>query len=70
MSVLVLAISSNSCIRRCKECWYLGDDPRVGFIYQDTLIERPLGKVCGDDLDRLLSDGYTIGDSTYVVHCD
>ncbi len=65
---LVIALSSQSCVRRCKECSYYGEDPRAGFIYPP--LEVPIGKVCGKHLDRILSEGYTVGDSTYAVHCE
>lgn len=56
-AVTVAGLSVASC-KKCSECHY---DINGG--------EQELGEKCDEELENLEANGYTIGDSTYTVHC-
>ena len=57
-TLALLAISFNSC-KKCHECHY--EDA------SDNKIE--IGEYCDDQLTEVESNGYSVNDTTYEVHC-
>lgn len=55
-AVAVTALTT-SC-KKCHECHYDGPDGEV-----------ELGEKCGDDLEALEDNGYTVDGTVYEVHC-
>jgi len=59
IGTLLLATLTFSCKKdECKECHYDKDGAEV-----------ELGEKCGDDIETLEADGYTVDGVNYTVHC-
>lgn len=57
---LPIGLLSVSCKKNeCHECHYEND--------QDVAIE--IGKYCGKDLENIEKNGFSVGSTTYEVHC-
>ncbi len=60
MLIAVVAVGGTiSSCKKCHECHY----DKAG-------AEIEIGEFCDDELTAIEENGYTIGDSTYVVHCE
>ncbi|WP_070137718.1 hypothetical protein [Crocinitomix algicola] len=57
IAAVALAGLTTSC-KKCHECHYDGPDGEV-----------ELGEKCGDDLEALEDNGYTVDGTNYTVHC-
>jgi len=54
---LMLGLAFTSC-KKCAECHYDGPEGQVN-----------IGEYCGQDLEFIENDGYTVNEEKYEVHC-
>jgi hypothetical protein len=56
--LFAISLLAVSCKKKCHECHY---DSNAG--------EVEIGEYCGDELEAIEARGFTVGDTTYEVHC-
>ena len=62
MKKLVLVFAVGMAFASCKKCHDCHYDTPAG--------EVEIGEFCGDDLEAIENDGYTLGDTVYTAHCE
>lgn len=56
---LVVSVCAASCKKKCHECHYDSAGATID-----------IGEFCGEELVAIEASGFTVGDTTYEVHCE